>query len=148
MKGHVGVALMVILVAGIVIVPTYADTPHAKTKADLTKNLKVPAPNPYANNHLTNVPLNSIPLKSIPAGKTGRQDIQKAQGNYVAGQPWGISAVTAKQATQATQAQNSHQAQNAHQATQAQQAHENQPSHAANALTPLTKNTKPSLKLP
>lgn len=147
MKVHV-MALMVILVSGIIMMPTYAATSPAKTKIDLTKNLKVPAPNPYANNHLTNVHLNTPPLKSIPAGKTGQQDIQKAQGNYVAGQPWGSSAVTAKQATQATQAQNSHQAQNAHQASQAQQAHENQPSHTTNTLTPLTKNTKPTPKLP
>lgn len=136
--------LTVILVSSIVLVPSFAD-PSQTTKYD-TKNLKIPASGSYSHDHKTNVHFAANPKLKSSTGTNG-QDLKKAQGNYVAGQPWGSSAVTANQATQATQTQNSHQAQNAHQATQAQQAHENQPSHNSgiHTLPQLTKSNKPVL---
>lgn len=148
MKNYIAFVLAASLVSGIVMIPSYADT-TPMSKLDLTKNLKVPPPNPYSHDHKTNVHFDAkTPLKT-DTGAQNSQDLKKAQGNYVAGQPWGSSAVTASQATQAQQAQNSHQAQNVHQATQATQANENQPSHKnTNSLQPLQKNNKPVVKLP
>lgn len=122
LKNYIFAVLVVLLVVGFVTLPSYADS-SPKTKADLTKDIKIPPPssNSYSHSHKTNVHFPNSPQ----LGKrniTKQQDL-KAQGNYVAGQTWGSSTVVAKQATQAKQAQNSHQAQNAHQATQATQAH-------------------------
>lgn len=127
MKNYIAFVLVASLVSGIVMIPSYADT-TPMSKLDLTKNLKVPPPNPYSHDHKTNVHFDTkTPLKT-DTGAQNSQDLKKAQGNYVAGQPWGSSAVTANQATQA---------------------HENQPSHKnTNSLQPLQKNNKPVVKLP
>lgn len=128
---------MITVAMGIVTMPVYADSNQAaKTKLDLTKNIRAPpsSSNSYSHDHATNVHFpNSPQLGKESKSSIAQQDLKKTEGNYVAGQPWGSSTVVAKQATQAQQAQNSHQAQNAHQATQAQQAHEDQSSHKSNA---------------
>lgn len=151
MKNYIFAILIVILVLGVVTVPTYAADQSIKTKNEYLKTLKVPSgSNPYNHDHNTNVQFPKSSLsKQNPTNPNGG-DTNKAQGNYVAGQPWGSSTVTAKQATQAQNTQNSHQAQNAHQATQAQQAHESQPSHKTTPTLPTLPNNQkyPVPKLP
>ncbi|MDE1769525.1 MAG: hypothetical protein KGI28_03090 [Thaumarchaeota archaeon] len=151
MKNYLFAILVFFLVAGVVTSPIYATTtPGAQSiaaKNAYLKTLKVPPPsNPYLHTPNTNV---KFPQSSLPKPSTssaGQTNI-KAQGNLVAGQPWGSSTVVAQQATQAHNTQNSKQAQNAQQATQAQQAHEPQPTHQTSS-TPLKLPTNQKFPAP
>ncbi len=118
------ISLVAILMVSIVVIPAHAaTTPSFSIKAanDYLKTLKVPS-STSGGYHAHNTGFKFTTTNPGTTSTTANQNSgqQKAQGNYVAGQPWGTSTSLATQATQGQNTQNSHQATNAHQATQYQ----------------------------